>query len=178
MANINDKIKFFTENLSLKTALNRKGQLLELRKEIGNYLAKALDNKNNKLLFTSQELRGLTIKIEKIQKQANKKIDFQIIENRLYERLKKLKPEIEKEKNESKKDKIRKKAFSEETNYITQYMALARDMQMLLSCFNYYAVDVLLLERIAAQEKAKDDNILKEELEYIFYELMRDSNND
>lgn len=176
MAQINERIKFFIDKLTLKTALMRKGQLIALKEEVGKNLTKAIKDKNHKLIFSSQELRSLTMKIEKVHKQANKQIAFDISENRLFSRLDKIKDEIKQAKTKEEKTKIRSKAYSDETAYIAEYMALARDLQMLLSCFNYYAIDVSLLEQIAEQDKEKDDKILKEELEFILFELMGENN--
>ena len=175
---IKEQINFFTENMSLKFALARVGQLMQLSEQVKRYLNREKTTKSKmSLQFTSQDLRALTVQIEKVHKQANKQIDCVKAKERLLKRLEKLKPLILAEKDPAKNKKLRETAYTDETKYICSYIALARDLQKLVSLFNYYALDTSLLEIISANEKAKakaeDDKFLQEELEFILFDLMR-----
>lgn len=172
--NIQERINYFSQNMNLKFCKNQIGKIKILRIEVGRYLDKEIKSKSKMpLQFTSQDLRSLTIQLEKMHKLANKQISFTEGEKRLVKRIEKLKDAINKETDPIKKDKLRKKAYSDETNYLAEFMALARDLQMLISCFNYYALDTLLLEKIAEKNKEDDDKILRDELEFILFDLMR-----
>ena len=171
---ISEKIEYFTNNMTLKFALANIGKIEILRNEIKRYLDREIKNKSKMpLQFTSQSIRSLTVQLEKMQKLSNKKISFREAEDRLYKRVRKLKPELLATTDEKKRGKLRKQAYTDETNFLVQYMTLSRELQKMVSCFNYFALDTLLLERIARQEKEEDDKILREELEFIMFDLMK-----
>ena len=180
MASIKERIHFFTEKMTLKFALGRIGQISQLSGEVHRYLLKEIHSKSKMpLQFNSQDLRALTVQLEKVHKQANRQIDCMKTRERLFKRAEELKPQILAEKDPAKLVKLKRKAYDDETQYLCSYIALARDLQALVSSFNYYALDTYLLEQILAKEKeiakSNDDKILQDELEFIMFDLM--SNN-
>lgn len=178
-----EKLNYYIENFNIKTGLARHGQLDILASDIARYIKKELKNKTKKptLQFTSQQLRALVLKIDKVLKQSNKIILFVKQRDLLEKRILSAKKLIQKETDQEKINKIRSQIFIDHTNHIAKFIELSKNLQKAFSLFNYYALEVEIIETMQkdyekelAEKKAKDDAFLREELEFILFELMKD----
>ena len=73
--NIQERIKYYTDNMSLSFFIKSTAKLEILEKDVRRLIKKEL--KGEKVVqFTSQDLRSLVIALEKVHKLLNKKISF------------------------------------------------------------------------------------------------------
>lgn len=176
---VEEKLNYYIENFTMKTALARYGQLDILAEEIMRHIKKQLSNKNKKstLQFTSQQLRALVLKIDKVLKQSNKILLFVKQREILEKRILSAKKLMQKETDKNKIDKIRSNIFVDYTLHIAKYIQLSKELQRLYSLFNYYALEVEIIETMQSdyekEQKKKDDEYLRQELEFILFDLMK-----
>ena len=73
--NTQEKLNYFTSNMSLPFFLKNYVKLELLDKDIRRYIKRELKGEKN-LQFTSQDLRSYVLALEKVHKVLNKKISF------------------------------------------------------------------------------------------------------
>lgn len=140
--NIQEKIKYYTDNMSLSFFIKSTAKLEILEKDVRRLIKKEL--KGEKVVqFTSQDLRSLVIALEKVHKLLNKKISFYEFDKLL----------------EKKYKKVDAKILTQETHNLAQYINGARICQMLLSTNNYWAAILRMIEMQYQQEKEESDDI-------------------
>ena len=134
--NTQEKLNYFTSNMSLPFFLKNYVKLELLDKDIRRYIKRELKGEKN-LQFTSQDLRSYVLSLEKVHKVLNKKISFTEFNKHLEKRY----------------NKVDSKILREETKNLSQYINGARICQMLLSVNNYWASVVRMVECQYEQEK-------------------------
>ena len=145
--NIQEKLKYFTEKMSLNFFIKNAVKMELLDKDIRRYLKKELKGEKN-VQFTSQDLRSYVLALEKVHKALNKKISFYEFDKYL----------------ENKYTKIDSKILTHETHNLSQYINGARICQMLLSVNNYWAAILKMIEVQYRQEKEASDEIFNHEI--------------
>lgn len=142
--NIKEKINYYADNMNLRFVKANYIKLSILEQEVRRYVKKSI--KNNCLPdFTSQDLRLLCIKLGKIHKTVNKKIEFISLKDRL-------------KKDES-------KTIFTELNDIIEYIKVADYVQRVYSLLNFLEINLDLLEvkinneKLLADEKFNDEVI-------------------
>jgi hypothetical protein len=145
--NIQEKLKYFTEKMSLNFFIKNAVKMELLDKDIRRYLKKELKGEKN-VQFTSQDLRSYVLALEKVHKALNKKISFYEFDKYL----------------ENKYTKIDGKILTQETHNLSQYINGARICQMLLSVNNYWAAILKMIEVQYRQEKEASDEIFNHEI--------------
>jgi len=145
--NTQEKLKYFTEKMSLPFFIKNSMKMELLDKDIRRYIKKEL--KGEKIVqFTSQDLRTYVLALEKVHKQLNKKVSFYEFDKYL----------------EKKYTKIDSKILTQETHNLSQYISGARIYQMLLSVNNYWAAILKMIEMQYQQEKEASDEVFNHEI--------------
>ena len=145
--NTQEKLNYFTSNMSLPFFLKNYVKLELLDKDIRRYIKRELKGEKN-LQFTSQDLRSYVLALEKVHKVLNKKISFTEFNKHLEKRY----------------NKVDSKILREETKNLSQYINGARICQMLLSVNNYWASVVRMVECQYEQEKEASDEVFNHEI--------------
>ena len=145
--NIQERIKYFTDNMSLPFFIKSAVKLELLEKDVRRYIKKEV--KGEKVVqFTSQDLRSYVMTLEKTHKALNKKISFYEFDKYL----------------EGKYKKLDAKILTQETHNLAQYINGARICQMLLSTNNYWAAILKMIEMQYQQEKEASDEVFNHEI--------------
>ena len=144
--NTQEKLKYFTEKMSLNFFIKNYVKMELLDKEINRVVKKELKGER-RLSFTSQDLRIYTIALEKVHKILNKKISF-----------------VEFTKKIEHHKRVDTKVMNDETKNLAQYILAARQAQMLVSLTNYWATIVYMLELEHQQRKQESDEIFNLEI--------------
>lgn len=141
--NISDRINYFADNLNLKFIKVNYVKLSILEQDIRRYVKRAI--KDNCLPdFTSQDLRLLCIRINKLHKVVNKKIEFVSLDKRLRE--------------------LSKNSLSAELNDIVEYIKIAEYLQRVYSMLNFLEMNLNLLEAKINNEKLLADEKFNDEI--------------
>jgi hypothetical protein len=141
--NISDRINYFADNLNLKFIKVNYIKLSKLEEEIRRYVKKSI--KDNCLPdFTSQDLRILCIRINKLHKVVNKKIEFVSLDKRIRE--------------------LSKNCLSAELNDIVEYIKIAEYLQRVYSMLNFLEMNLNLLEAKINNEKLLADEKFNDEI--------------
>ena len=144
--NIQEKINYFTENMSMRFAEINLIKMIQTMKDLKRYVSREIQGDRN-LIFSSQDLRFFAIELNKLLKRLHRDIEFDRFRNKL----------------ESRKV-LDSKAWIEECQAIQKKLNLAVNLQPIVLEVNYYAVVVDMLERMAQQEKEKSDEIFTNEI--------------
>jgi hypothetical protein len=145
--NIQEKLKYFTENMNLNFFIKNSVKLELLDKDIRRYIKKELVGEKI-VQFTSQDLRTYVLALEKVHKQLNKKVSFYEFDKYLVKKY----------------TKIDSKILTQETHNLAQYINGARVCQMLLSTNNYWAAILRMVEIQYQQEKEASDEVFNHEI--------------
>ena len=141
--NIQEKINYYADNMNLRFVKANYIRLSILEQEVRRYVKKSI--KNNCLPdFTSQDLRILCIRINKLHKVVNKKIEFVSLDKRLRE--------------------LSKNSLSAELNDIIEYIKIAEYMQRVYSLLNFLEMNLNLLEAKINNEKLLADEKFNDEI--------------
>lgn len=144
--NIQERINYFSGNMSLNFFIKNYVKMELLDKEINRVVKKELKGER-RLSFTSQDLRTYTIALEKVHKILNKKISF-----------------VEFTKKIERHKRVDTKVMNDETKNLAQYIYAARQAQMLVSLTNYWATIVYMLELEHQQREQESDEIFNLEI--------------
>lgn len=145
--NIQERIKYFTENMNLNFFIKSTVKLEMLDNELAKFTKRELKGERC-FKYTSQDLRSYILSLEKVHKALNKKISFYEFDKYL----------------ENKYTKIDGKILTQETHNLSQYINGARICQMLLSVNNYWAAILKMIEVQYRQEKEASDEIFNHEI--------------
>lgn len=141
--NIQEKINYYADNMNLRFIKANYIKLSKVEEEIRRYVKKAI--KDNCLPdFNSQDLRLLCIRINKLHKVVNKKIEFVSLDKRLRE--------------------LSKNSLSAELNGIIEYIKIAEYMQRVYSMLNFLEMNLNLLEAKINNEKLLADEKFNDEI--------------
>lgn len=140
--NTQEKLKYFTEKMSLPFFIKSTVKLEQLDNELAKYTKRELKGERC-FNYTSQEVRSYILALEKVHKAINKKISFYGFEKYL----------------EGKYTKMDGKTLHLETHKLAQYISGARVCQMLLSRGHYWATITKMIEMQYQQEKDESDDI-------------------
>lgn len=141
--NIQEKINYYADNMNLRFVKANYIKLSKLEEEVRRYVKKAI--KDNCLPdFTSQDLRVLCIRINKLHKVVNKKIEFVFLDKRLRE--------------------LSKNSLSAELNGIIEYIKIAEYLQRVYSLLNFLEMNLNLLEAKINNEKLLADEKFNDEI--------------
>ncbi|MCQ2975160.1 MAG: hypothetical protein MJ211_10190 [Bacteroidales bacterium] len=152
---IREKIEYISSSLNINFAIKNYIKIEQLEKEVRRYLKRELNNEKN-IRFDSSDLRQLCMSLEKVHKSLNKKISF-----------------VEFQKKFNKYDKITGKELWEETKKLAHYLLAVKEIQKMVSVFNYHATVCYLIELQHERIKKEDDYAL----EHAIYEALVDSSN-
>ena len=140
--NIQERIKYFTENMNLNFFIKSTVKLEMLDNELAKFTKRELKGERC-FNYTSQEVRAYVLTLEKVHRAINKKISFYEFDKYL----------------EKKYDKLDGKTLTMETRKLAEYINGARICQMLLSRGNYWATITKMIEMQYQQEKDESDDI-------------------
>lgn len=110
--------------------------------------------KNNTARMTSQDLRDITVLLEKYHKIVNKKISFREIFKKI-----------------SRHKVVTDKILNEEYANYGEDIALANNLQVMVAELNHYSNYLYLQELLDASDKIKDEKIFNDTITNIFNEL-------
>ena len=144
--NIQEKISYFTQNMSIKFAEVNLIKMIQMMKDLKRYVSREIQGNKN-LLFSSQDLRSFAIELNKLLKRLHRDIEFDRFRTKLEAR-----------------KVLDSKAWIEECQAIQKKLNLAVNLQPVVLEANYYAVVVDILERMAQQEKEASDEIFNHEI--------------
>jgi hypothetical protein len=145
--NIQERIKYFTENMNLNFFIKSTVKLEILDNELAKFTKRELKGERC-FKYTSQDLRSYILALEKVHKALNKKISFYEFDKYL----------------EKKYAKLDGKTLTLETHKLAQYINGARICQMLLSRGNYWATITKMIEMQYQQEKEASDEVFNHEI--------------
>ena len=145
--NTQEKLKYFTEKMSLPFFIKSTVKLEMLDNELAKYTKKELKGERC-FNYTSQEVRAYILSLEKVHKAINKKISFYEFDKYL----------------EKKYTKLDGKTLTMETRKLAEYISGARICQMLLSRGHYWATITKMIEMQYQQEKEASDEIFNHEI--------------
>ena len=145
--NTQEKLKYFTEKMSLSFFIKSTVKLELLDQELAKYTKKELKGERC-FNYTSQEVRAYILALEKVHKALNKKISFYEFDKYL----------------EKKYTKLDGKTLTMETRKLAEYISGARICQMLLSRGHYWATITKMIEMQYQQEKEASDEIFNHEI--------------
>ena len=144
--NIQEKINYFTENMSIKFAEINLIKMMQTVKEFKRYVTRELKGERN-IQFTSSDLRRLAIELNKLLKRLHRDIEFDRFRDKI-----------------EKHDILNNQIWIQECQNIQKKLNLAVNIQPLVLEVNYYAVVVDILERKAKQRKEESDEIFNHEI--------------
>ena len=127
--NTQEKLKYFTEKMSLPFFIKSTVKLEMLDNELAKFTKRELKGERC-FNYTSQEVRAYILALEKVHKAINKKISFYEFDKYL----------------QNKYTKLDGKTLTLETHKLAQYISGARICQMLLSRGHYWATITKLVE--------------------------------
>lgn len=145
--NIQERIKYFTEKMSLPFFIKSTVKLEMLDNELAKFTKRELKGERC-FNYTSQDLRTYILALEKVHKALNKKISFYEFDKYL----------------QKKYTKLDGKTLTLETHKLAQYISGARICQMLLSRGHYWATITKMIEMQHQQEKEASDEIFNHEI--------------
>ena len=143
--NTQEKLKYFTEKMSLPFFIKSTVKLEQLDNELAKYTKRELKGERC-FNYTSQEVRAYILSLEKVHKALNKKISFYEFDKYLGKKY----------------TKLDGKTLTLETHKLAQYISGARICQMLLSRGHYWATITKMIEMQYQQEKEKSDDIFND----------------
>ena len=145
--NTQEKLKYFTEKMSLPFYMKSTVKLEQLDNELARFTKKELKGERC-FNYTSQDVRAYILALEKVHKALNKKISFYEFDKYL----------------EKKYTKLDGKTLTLETHKLSQYISGARICQMLLSRGHYWATITKMVEMQYQQEKEASDEVFNHEI--------------
>lgn len=151
--------KYYHRFTVQNVAKNRDEKLKNLAEKLGKYVSKAYKDKSFNFIFSSQELRSLALKIEKVHKAINKQLSFLEFENRINNIAKKTKGETAKETQE-----LHWGIFREQIRLEQELMVKLQNIQWALSKINMLCTILNVYEYVNQRDKEnkekEDANIL------------------
>ena len=145
--NTQEKLKYFTEKMSLPFFIKSTVKLEQLDNELARFTKKELKGERC-FKYTSQDLRSYILSLEKVHKALNKKISFYKFDKYL----------------QNKYTKLDGKTLTMETRKLAEYINGARICQMLLSRGHYWATITKMIEMQYQQEKEASDEVFNHEI--------------
>ena len=145
--NTQEKLKYFTEKMSLPFFIKSTVKLEQLDNELARFTKKELKGERC-FNYTSQDLRSYILSLEKVHKALNKKISFYEFDKYL----------------QNKYTKLDGKTLTMETRKLAEYINGARICQMLLSRGHYWATITKMIEMQYQQEKEASDEVFNHEI--------------
>ena len=145
--NTQEKLKYFTEKMSLPFFIKSTVKLEQLDNELARFTKKELKGERC-FKYTSQDLRSYILSLEKVHKALNKKISFYEFDKYL----------------QNKYTKLDGKTLTMETRKLAEYINGARISQMLLSRGHYWATITKMIEMQYQQEKEASDEVFNHEI--------------